>query len=211
MKPTTKPRPSPRTLAAAPSAASRAPVTSQYAARFPALSVVLAGGVVLPACADPVCGTTRADELETHGRASARAASGGEASRALRELGIAVGVVTHDRTTVPEPQVAGAATPVQPMPPPPVQQPVPPPDMVPSGGVAPVQPHPVPQPPIPPGQTTRPTPSPQPPAIPRPGGRMPVNTHPTPQPPQPQPAVPGGVGAVGPLPSRSGLPVTRRA
>lgn len=106
-------RPPPRTLAAQPPPLVRVPTATAYEGRFPALQVLLASGIVLPACAAPVCGETRADEVETHGRASMHAASDGEASRALRELGIALGVVTHPAaTTVPDNGMHTAGVPV---------------------------------------------------------------------------------------------------
>lgn len=144
--------PAPRTLSATPTPQLRTPRTAVGDARFPSLAVVLAGGALVPACAAPVCGETRADELEAHGRSGVRAAGRGEASAALREVGVALGVVAHTSTTVPQMHTAGAPPPVV-VTPPVVQPPVvadPPVDnlgnhsrMRPSGGamrVAPVAP-----------------------------------------------------------------------
>jgi putative protease len=46
---------------------------------FPSLAAVLAGGVVLPACQDPACGPTRADEINRHGPQGLRALHNGDA------------------------------------------------------------------------------------------------------------------------------------
>lgn len=192
------PQPAPRTLATPPASAQlRLPRATHLGPRFPTLTVVLASGVALPACHDPECGSTRSDELQRHGADSLREAREGRASNALRELGVALGVVTHDRTTVPEPQVAGAAPVVQPVPPP---TQVPPPEMVTGGATAVVSP--TPPPPIPPSQQTSPH---DPPTIrtiptpnaPRPGARRPV----APSPPTPHASPRGGEASVGPLPT----------
>lgn len=192
------PRPAPRTLATPPASAQlRLPRATQRGPGFPTLTVVLASGVVLPACHAPECGATRSDELQRHGADGLREAREGRASNALRELGVALGVVTHDRTTVPEPQVAGAAPVVQPVPPP---TQVPPPEMV-TGGAAPIV-SPTPPPTVPQNQQTSPH---DPPTVrtvptqnaPRPGARRPV----APAPPTPHASPRGGEASVGPLPT----------
>lgn len=193
------PQPAPRTLAAPPSSVPlRLPRATRSSPRFPTLTVVLASGVVLPACHAPECGSTRSDELQRHGADGLREAGQGRVSNAVRELGVALGVVAHDRTTVPEPQVAGAAPVVQPQPVPPTQPP--PPEMVTGGATAIVSPTPPPTPP--PSQQTSPH---DPPTIrtiptpnaPRPGARRPV----APSPPTPHASPRGGEASVGPLPA----------
>lgn len=211
MKPTRPPRPAPRTLAAAPPAQVRQPQPAAHTQRFPTLAVVLASGAALPACADPVCGTTRADELEAHGRMGVQAARGGEGSQALREIGIALGVVAHGTTRgtprVPDMVPAGAMPVVNPTPPPRASDPIP---MTGGGAVAPVTPAPVP--PTPPAQVTTPG-NDHPPARPGQMRRVTPTPPPTPPPrPRPEPglAVPGGLGAVGPLPAQLSHPrITR--
>jgi len=207
MKPTRTPRPAPRTLAAAPPSGLRAPQPAAAVGhRIPTLAALLAAGAAAPGCADPVCGATRAHELEAHGAASVQAARGGEASRAVREIGVALGVVNHEATRVPDMVAAGAAPVVQPTPP--RVDPVP---VTGGGAVVPVTPMPPPTPPVPPDQVT--TPGTDHPPM-RPGQMRRVTpTPPPPPPPPPRPrhepgiAVPGGLGAVGPLPAV--LPRTR--
>lgn len=207
MKPTRTPRPAPRTLAAAPPSGLRAPQPAAAVGhRIPTLAALLAAGAVAPGCADPVCGSSRADELEAHGAAGVQAARGGEASRAVREIGVALGVVSHGATRVPDIVAAGAAPVVQPTPP--RVDPVP---VTGGGAVVPVSPMPPPTPPVPPNQVT--TPGTHHPPM-RPGQMRRVTpTPPPPPPPPPRPrhepgiAVPGGLGAVGPLPAV--LPRTR--
>lgn len=206
MKPIRTPRPAPRTLAAAPPSGLRAPQPAAAVGhRIPTLAALLAAGAAAPGCADPVCGATRAHELEAHGAAGVQAARGGEASRAVREIGVALGVVNHEATRVPDMVAAGAAPVVQLTPPPRVPDPV----GVSGGAVPPVTPQPVPppdpsqvttpgneHPPMRPGQMRRVTPTPPPPPPPPPRPRT-----------EPGIAVPGGLGAVGPLPAV--LPRTR--
>jgi hypothetical protein len=193
------PRPAPRTLAAPPpSAPLRTPRATGYEARFPALAVVLASGVVLPACHDPECGSTRSDELERHGADGLREAGRGRASSALRELGVAIGVVAHDRTTVPEVRAAGAIAPVQPNPPPvaPIEEP----GVARGGAEAVVSPTPPPMPPpTPPHQRTTPNAADPRPA--QPGARRPV----TPTVPTPSAPTLGGDMSVSPLPIERGI------
>lgn len=201
------PRPAPRTLATPPTSAPlRVPHATGYEHRFPSLAVVIASGVVIPACYDPVCGATRSDELQTHGAESVRQASSGHAANAVREIGVAIGVVHHEATTVPEPQVAGAAPVVQPVPPPPTQV-VPlvePPNMVTGGAPVMVDPTP-PQPPAPPPEVHTTPNAPHTPPVARPGARRPVA--PTAPPPHPDRRTMGEEGRVGPLPSE--LPFRR--
>ncbi len=207
MKPISPPRLAPRTLSATPPTPTRLPQPAVREARFPALAVVLAGGVVAPACADPVCGATRADELEAHGRLGAQAARGGEGTRALREIGVALGVVAHGTptgTTTQGPRdfpAPGAMPVVNPTPP--RIDPIP---VNGAGAVVPVSPTP-PTPPTP-SQVTTPGHEPAPM---RPGQVRRVTPTPRPNPPvQPRPAVPGGLGAVSPLPSELSHPRTTR-
>lgn len=142
---TARPRPpTPRTLSGTPSPQLRVPATSDYAGRFPALATLLAGGALVPACHDPACGSTRADELEAHGRNVMPAARRGDAPDALREIGVALGVVAHQSARA---QAPGEAPVVTTAPTPPV---IPPPAVVPptdvDGGMREVTPMP-PQPP----------------------------------------------------------------
>lgn len=182
-------------------------------ARFPSLAIVLAGGALVPACANPTCGETRGDELEAHGSAGVRAARQGQGAEALREIGVALGVVTHPATTrrdVIAP--AGAPPPVELTPP--VVVP-PPPQVVPNGGgaVQRVQPRGGvraidPRPPRlqRPTRPTRPTPPPPRPHAVTAGAPMAISL--TPQivpPPVPVPthgARRGDIAAVGPQPPR---------
>jgi len=183
----------------------RLPQPAARGQSFPTLAVVLASGAVAPACADPVCGATRADELEAHGRLGVQAARGGEGSQALREVGVALGLVAHNTTRVPDMVPAGAMPVVNPNPPPRIPDPIP---LTGGGAVAPVTP--APPPPTPPSQVTTPG-SEHPPA--RPGQMRRVTPTPTPPPPprhEPGLAVPGGLGAVGPLPAQLSHPrITR--
>lgn len=162
-------RPAPRTLSSTPPASSRAPQSATYQARFPSLVAVIAGGALVPACHAPECGSTRSDELETHGSQSMRDLRNGASAEALREIGLALGVIKHDASTriqapgetpvvtttpqtTPEIQPPGAAPQVIPTPPTP-----PTPPIAPSGGPMQVQPDPPqPPPPVPPAQRTRP-------------------------------------------------------
>jgi hypothetical protein len=114
MKPPRLARPAPRTLAAAPPAPVRSPQAAARPTAFPALAAALAGGVVLPACESPQCGTSRADELERHGRAALRANRAGDS---IHEIGVALGLVAHGTTRVDAP--AGAVRPVTTTPQPP--------------------------------------------------------------------------------------------
>jgi hypothetical protein len=113
------------------------PLATLARTRFPSLVAVIAGGALVPACHAPECGDTRADELTAHGAASMRAVRRGEASTALQEIAVALGVSSHASTatrvrspgeapvttTVPRPEVpvvapSGAAPSVQPTTPP---------------------------------------------------------------------------------------------
>ncbi len=199
-------RPAPRTLAATPPPSSRAPQATQYQARFPSLMAVLAGGALVPACHAPECGTTRGDELQAHGPESMNAARHGQAANAIREIGVALGVVAHTSTpgimapgeiapvtTLPRPQqpepvvqAPGAMPVVQPTPPPPT------PPIAPEGGVRTIDPTP-PTPPRHPNTQVRPH-EPRPRVLPSGGARRVDPTPPT--------AVPGGLGMVSPVPAR---------
>lgn len=197
---TQRPRPAaPRTLAGTPSPQWRVPTASAYAARFPALATVLAGGAVIPACHDPVCGTTRADELEAHGHNVVPAARRGDVPDALHEVAVALGVAEHRSTRVQAPGEAPVVT-TQPRPTvvdAPVPQVEPPLPVEVDGGLRPVTPQP-PQPPSP--QVQQPQP-PQPHTRPMPTrGRI---RRVTPQPPR---ALEGDVVGVSVLPPD----VTRR-
>lgn len=183
MKPRSTPRAAPRTLSATPPEPTRAPQSTRYQARFPALAVALASGALVPACESPQCGDSRADELARHGAQGLRNAGNGRAAEALRELGVALGVVSH-ASTRDYGRTAGAVAPVNV---------VPPPQNITSGARAPVTPQPqlVPsngellpatQPATPTTPTTRPTVSA------RGGGAVATVTHmPPPPPPQPTP------------------------
>ena len=116
MKPTPPTRPSPRTLAAPPPVALRVPRPAESPApRLPPLAALLAAAVA-PGCAEPVCAATRADEVESHLPRSVRALRDGEATSALRELGIALGLQRHRTTRTAGMEVGGAAHPVDPTP-----------------------------------------------------------------------------------------------
>jgi hypothetical protein len=188
----------PRTLAATPPPATRAPRATGAPGRFPTLAAVIASGLVVPACEAPRCGATRSDELERHGQSGARALAQGRAGEALTQVGVALGVVSHARTTYDAP--AGAARPVNALQPPvpPTAPPTPPETVHPAGG--PMRVLPVTPPPAPPAPPTT--------HVPRPtrGTRMPV-TH---TPPVPEVAPRGGEARISPLPHDGALP-TRRA
>lgn len=193
---TLRPRPAaPRTLAGTPSPQWRVPTASAYAARFPALATVLAGGAMIPACHDPVCGTTRADELEAHGRNLAPAARRGDVPDALHEIAVALGVAEHQGTRVQAPGEAPVVT-TQPRPTV-VTQPVPqvePPSGEVDGGLRPV----TPQPPQPPPHA-QPHTSPQPHTRPIPTrGRI---RRVTPQPPPRSRVLEGDISSVTVLPA----------
>jgi hypothetical protein len=198
-------RPAPRTLSATPPTPSRVPQSAAYQARFPSLVAVLAGGALVPACHDVECGSTRSDELQNHGAESMRAARDGHGSQALREIGVALGVVRHTETSrIPAPGEAPVVTttPEVTIPPPgaaPMVNPMPPPQLpiAPSGGARAVQLQPPPRPPVPPQHVTRPHP-PRPDRVPVPGG-IPIA----------QPTPPPVVPPVAPMEIQGGLrPVT---
>lgn len=235
-------RPTPRTLAAAPPAVLRAPQALVAAgASIPTLATLLAVGGLAPGCADPVCGATRADELEAHGADGLRAARNGEPSAALQEIALALGLVRHGAVArIPHPMAAGAVPVVQPQ-----GSTVPmtldPPGPPPSGGMRAVTPTPstpeAPPPEIPPeappaGPSAYLPDAPGPAGAPhagRDGCRHPNTRHsrcisherppedsstrelpsrtPRPTSPRPRhhPPVPGGRGAVGPLPPTHSL------
>jgi hypothetical protein len=143
--------PPPRTLSGTPSPQLRVPASSAPVARFPALATVLAAGVTLPACHDPACGATRADELESHGRNLAPALRRGEAGVALREIAVALGLTAHAATRIATPDPTRVAAPgespvVTTTPPEPVPPLTPTPIGV-DGGVRSVTPTPPPPPP----------------------------------------------------------------
>jgi hypothetical protein len=180
-------RVAPRTLSAPPLPSLRAPKSSAYQARFPSLVAVIAGGALVPACHDVECGSTRAEELQAHG-----------ADEGLRELGVALGVVSHTETRAP---ISGgirpvATPPIVSTPPAPPSPPTTPPEFT-MGERMPVGPTPVNV--APPTAPTRVTPpaSPHAPHAP---------THIRSQPRggarriEPQAPVDGGLGAAGPLP-----------
>jgi hypothetical protein len=208
MKTPRTPRFTPRTLSADVPPMLRVPSTSHNQTRFPSLSVVLAGAALAPGCHEPVCGTDRADELQAHGSEGVRALRNGEGSRAVKEIGVALGLRSHTSTT-PTMEVGGALPIVQPVPPPPV--PVVPQTPLPTAG-APMMVDPTPVRPQPPGPTTTRPHSPGrggavrpvlPHSIPRPsrGERAPT----TPQPPRPPPQLEGDTARIGPLPAQQTL------
>ena len=92
-------RTAPRTLSATPPPSPRAPRASGHVTLFPSLAAVIAGAA---GCHDPVCGETRADELEAHGAAAASTAREGHAREALREIGVALGVASHPAVRAPD-------------------------------------------------------------------------------------------------------------
>ncbi|MFO0647646.1 MAG: hypothetical protein U0326_15495 [Polyangiales bacterium] len=185
MKPRPSPRPAPRTLSATPPEPTRTPQSTQYRGRFPALAVALASGALVPACESPQCGDSRADELERHGAQGLQNAGNGRVAEGLRELGVALGLVSHGSTRDIG-RTAGAVAPVNVVPPPPQNT---------TGGVqAPV----TPQPPqlVPQADPQQPTAPPETPTVPPPtttqprgGGAVravtPTQPQPRPQPPHP--------------------------
>ncbi len=200
MKP---PRPAPRTLASPPRAPLRAPQAAVCEGRFPSLAMVLAAGAALPACNAPVCGDTRADELSTHGAEGLAQARGGHVAQALHEIGVALGVAKHARTTPaspPDMPTAGAVTPVQVTPPTQVLPPQEPPMVL---GGAPIAT--TPEPPTPPHPARHPT-RVRPPATTTPN-TAPLPRNPgapravAPPPPHPEPQLEGDVVRVSPLPA----------
>jgi len=110
-------RPPPRTLSGTPSPQWRLPTASVSTTRLPTLATLLASGVVLPSCHEPVCGSARADELETHGRNIVPALRRGAGVEALREVGVALGLVEHQGTRATSPGAVPAVT-STPQPPP---------------------------------------------------------------------------------------------
>ncbi len=197
-------RPAPRTLASPPRTPLRSPQAAVCEARFPSLAMVLAAGAALPACNAPVCGDTRADELTRHGAEAVAQARGGHVAQGLHEIGVALGLAKHARTTapsVPTPEMpnAGAPPPMNVTPPTQVLPPDEP--TMPLGG-APVAIGPVPTPPPPAQNPTRarphatPTPAPMPrnPGAPRVVAPPPTTTNPEPQ-------LEGDVVRVSPLPT----------
>jgi hypothetical protein len=121
--PTPPRKPAPRTLSHTPPPQQRTPQAARYSAKFPSLLMLLASDVLLEGCSEPVCGSTRSQELEQHGQESVRSLGSGNASEALRQIGIAMGVVSHPTTVSSGVTTDGApiaATPV-PVPEPPAQ------------------------------------------------------------------------------------------
>lgn len=180
MKP---PRPSPpRTLVDPPPPLTRSPQTAATHKALPTLAALVASGVVIPGCHDPECGSTRADEIAQHGPTGVQAARSGRASEALHEIGVALGVVSHESGSTGV-RVQGGETSV-------TIQPI-----THSGGVAvPVQTTPagpVPRP------TTPTTTEPHPDTHRRLGG---VRRRTTPEPPTPPRALRGDMKPVGPDP-----------
>jgi hypothetical protein len=179
MKP---PRPigtAPRTLAAPPRLPARRPRATAHTDTFPSLAMVLATGVVFPACEAPECGPTRADELERHGRDGLTALRVGHTRDALDALGVALGVRPHGTTQVrTSPGSVSPGTPTQPSPP---CEALPTPAPLPlnrtDGGPLHVLPHTTPRPPV-----TLPSPPRPPHAVPRLMGAQPRTT-PLPHPP----------------------------
>ena len=151
----------------------RAPQSTGYQARFPALAVALASGALVPACESPQCGDSRVDELTAHAGAIAQAARRADIAQTLREIGVATGIVPHGSTTIGHEVMAAGAMPVTRADPP---EPQPTPQLDPS--------------PPPPGAMAIPSPVPvTPPPPPR------VQHHPT-----PRQHISGGARAVHPAP-----------
>lgn len=96
---------------------------------YPALRRVLeaaalaaAGGLAAAGCADPVCSTSAAGELETHGKAGVEALVDLELDRGVEELGVGLGITPH-----PAPPIMAGEMPAPvPLVPPPA--PIPPAD-----------------------------------------------------------------------------------
>jgi len=158
-----------------------------------ALALTMAAGVAavavgsVAAAHEPVCGTTRAEELEAHGTSAGLSLRRGDVSQTVREIGLALGWVRHAGTTsvggppdmtppgLPEMVTAGAPMPVDPTPPQPQVE----------GGVRPVQatPH------------TQPVPNRRPPTA-----GAPRRVHPVSAPETPRPGVRGGRARTNPTP-----------
>jgi hypothetical protein len=194
--------PPPRTLSSQPLPSQRVPHAAHYNARFPSLLALLAGDVLLQGCYDPTCAPSRADELEAHGQQSVRSLGSGNAVEALRQLGLAMGVVSHPgaTTTVPDLASPGEApmvtvtpprvpapdmglmgaipvtgpTPTQ-TPPPHTPTTIPHPRQTTAGAVARVRPAPVVPVPQPPGGIHRADPTPPVPDLQIQGGPRRVN------------------------------------
>lgn len=91
----------------------RRPISAPVSrATLPTLAALVAGSS-LTGCQSPVCSDSRSGELATHGGMTTRDLSHGELSGAAREIGIALGVVSHPMRS------AGAAVPITSLPPPP--------------------------------------------------------------------------------------------
>lgn len=124
----------------------RRPRTAVTTTSLPTLAIALGGASALQGCHDPVCGSTRSDELNAHGARLDRELRDGRLAEAFRQFTVATGITRHSDlpTTDPDLRPAGAMPVVDPIPPPPQ----PPPDEMHTGGaVAPVQVAPVPPPP----------------------------------------------------------------
>lgn len=157
----------------------RRPRTALRSSALPSLAALLASGVIVDGCDSPSDATARRERLSTHGDNAADAFHGSRVSDALREIGIGLGLITATPSDIGP---AGAAPPVNPLPP-----------IQPSGAVAPVQPTPPVQERVahPLGGPMRIAPRPPPPPVvhrpppevrvARPGG-MPM-VHPQPPPP----------------------------
>lgn len=91
-------------------------------------------------CAEPVCGSTRAEELSAHAAAMERAANQSRPGDVLREFATATGLRAHPPLPMPETTTAGVPMPVDPVPPvrvdPPPAPSVPDPPTMPLGRIA---------------------------------------------------------------------------
>lgn len=123
----------------------RSPSPAVVRTALPSLAALLSAGAIA-GCQSPQCQSSRSGELATHGSQGARDLTHGELSGGLRELGVALGLVTH-----PSMAVAGAMPAVTHLPPPVAQNTPPttvetPPDdlnQVTGGAAIPVGPAPV--------------------------------------------------------------------
>lgn len=86
----------------------RRPSPAQTTSSLPSLALALGGAAALQGCHDPVCGATRADELQAHGNSVDQAARDGRFGEAIRQFGVATGLTRHSAARVDDPTMVPA-------------------------------------------------------------------------------------------------------
>lgn len=86
----------------------RRPSPAQTTTSLPSLALALGGAAALQGCHDPVCGATRADELQSHASGVDEAARNGRFGEAIRQFGVATGLTRHTERGVSDPTLVPA-------------------------------------------------------------------------------------------------------